>query len=212
MNNRQINLFSFLIALAIHAGLMLFVSPTSKSRHHASAKTINLCLKSDSAVNEDLPQGEKVPPPKRKATLPSSPKKKPAKRSNRKEQEKSAVNDNEVVQNKTGEAGGESHLATPLASSSEISSYLAIIRAHIEQNKRYPRFSKRQNHEGTSIIRLVIAKDGSIVKITLLSSSGYNTLDKAAMDAVKNSSPFSPPSDYGLGKVSLDIPLCYLLH
>ena len=202
MNNRQINLFSFLIALAIHAGLMLFVSPTSKSRHHASAKTINLCLKSDSAVNEDLPQGEKVPPPKRKATLPSSPKKKPAKRNNRKEQEKSAVNDNEVVQNKT----------TPLASSSEISSYLAIIRAHIEQNKRYPRFSKRQNHEGTSIIRLVIAKDGSIVKIALLSSSGYSTLDKAAMDAVKNSSPFSPPSDYGLGKVSLDIPLCYLLH
>ncbi len=202
MNNRQINLFSFLIALAIHAGLMLFVSPTSKSRHHASAKTINLCLKSDSAVNEDLPQGEKVPPPKKKATLPSSPKKKPAKRSNRKEQEKSAVNDNEVVQNKT----------TPLASSSEISSYLAIIRAHIEQNKRYPRFSKRQNHEGTSIIRLVIAKDGSIVKIALLSSSGYSTLDKAAMDAVKNSSPFSPPSDYGLGKVSLDIPLCYLLH
>ncbi|MCG8376607.1 MAG: energy transducer TonB [Chlorobiales bacterium] len=202
MNSRQINLFSFLIALAIHAGLMLFVSPTSKSRHHASAKTINLCLKSDSAVNEDLPQGEKVPPPKRKATLPSSPKKKPAKRSNRKEQEKSAVNDNEVLQNKT----------TPLASSSEISSYLAIIRAHIEQNKRYPRFSKRQNHEGTSIIRLVIAKDGSIVKIALLSSSGYSTLDKAAMDAVKNSSPFSPPSDYGLGKVSLDIPLCYLLH
>ena len=202
MNNRQINLFSFLIALAIHAGLMLFVSPTSKSRHHASAKTINLCLKSDSAVNEDLPQGEKVPPPKRKATHPSSPKKKPAKRSSRKEQEKSAVNDNEVVQNKT----------TPLASSSEISSYLAIIRAHIEQNKRYPRFSKRQNHEGTSIIRLVIAKDGSIVKIALLSSSGYSTLDKAAMDAVKNSSPFSPPSDYGLGKVSLDIPLCYLLH
>lgn len=202
MNNRQINLFSFLIALAIHAGLMLFVSPTSKSRHHASAKTINLCLKSDSAVNEDLPQGEKVPPPKRKATHPSSPKKKPAKRSSRKEQEKSAVNDNEVVQNKT----------TPLASSSEISSYLAIIRAHIEQKKRYPRFSKRQNHEGTSIIRLVIAKDGSIVKIALLSSSGYSTLDKAAMDAVKNSSPFSPPSDYGLGKVSLDIPLCYLLH
>lgn len=202
MNNRQINLFSFLIALAIHAGLMLFVSPASKSRHHASAKTINLCLKSDSAVNEDLPQGEKVPPPKRKATHPSSPKKKPAKRSSRKEQEKSAVNDNEVVQNKT----------TPLASSSEISSYLAIIRAHIEQNKRYPRFSKRQNHEGTSIIRLVIAKDGSIVKIALLSSSGYSTLDKAAMDAVKNSSPFSPPSDYGLGKVSLDIPLCYLLH
>lgn len=202
MNSRQINLFSFLIALAIHAGLMLFVPPASKSRHHASAKTINLCLKSDSAVNEDLPQGEKVPPPKRKATLPSSPKKKPAKRSNRKTQEKSAVNDNEVLQNKT----------TPLASSSEISSYLAIIRAHIEQNKRYPRFSKRQNHEGTSIIRLVIAKDGSIVKITLLSSSGYSTLDKAAMDAVKNSSPFSPPSDYGLGKVSLDIPLCYLLH
>lgn len=201
MNNKRINAFSFLIALVIHAGLLLFVPPTLQSRRYAPPQTINLCLKADTAESEDPPKAKKVVPiPKKKNPPVPSKKKKPA------------VAEQEVVHHETGQTSDVSNSSPPLVRASEISSYLSVIRSQIERNKYYPRFSKRQHQEGTSIIKLVIAPDGRVLKITLISSSGYKTLDKAALDAVRKSVPLPPPSGYGLGKISLDIPLCYLLR
>lgn len=213
MNNKHINALSFLIALVIHAGLLLFVSPKLQSRHYVPPQTLNLCLQTDISASDAPPKTKKaLPVPKKKNSSVPSKKKKPPRNKKANEQMKPAVTEQEVVHHETGQTSDVSNSPSPSARASVISSYLSVIRSKIEHNKYYPRFSKRQHQEGTSIIKLLIAPDGTVLKITLVSSSGHKTLDKAALDAVRKSVPLPPPSGYGLGKISLDIPLCYLLR
>lgn len=49
----------------------------------------------------------------------------------------------------------------------------------------YPAVARRRFWQGNVELRLQIGRDGSVVQVTLLNSSGYNTLDEAAIDGVK---------------------------
>ncbi len=89
--------------------------------------------------------------------------------------------------------------------------FLSKIRSLIERKKYYPRLARRLSHEGTAVLRLVIAANGSIDELHLLQSSGYSLLDKAALDAVKKAGPFPSPRDSERGSISLTIPLHYCL-
>lgn len=50
----------------------------------------------------------------------------------------------------------------------------------------YPRRARRLQQEGEVLIRLVISPEGRLIKHDIARSSGYQTLDQAAMDAVAN--------------------------
>nr|WP_238925444.1 energy transducer TonB [Vibrio sp. S11_S32] len=50
---------------------------------------------------------------------------------------------------------------------------------------RYPRLAQRKGIEGTATYEIWLDKNGHQIKQTLLSSSGANLLDKAALDAIK---------------------------
>ncbi|MCF7832974.1 MAG: energy transducer TonB, partial [Candidatus Marinimicrobia bacterium] len=47
----------------------------------------------------------------------------------------------------------------------------------------YPEELKKAGVEGTVIVQIHVQKDGSVDKTHLLKSSGYEQLDKAALDA-----------------------------
>lgn len=50
---------------------------------------------------------------------------------------------------------------------------------------KYPRLSKRLKEEGTVILELLIAEDGTVAELKVKRSSGFPRLDKAALKAVK---------------------------
>lgn len=214
MSNKQINIISFAIAFAFHSAcFLLYRIPPLESQAQLPSTAINLSLLSIPAKNTDARQQKAPCQPEKTNPLPAPVKKKtPPKKDNVKHQTIQPMNDKNLFQKVTEETGTGSQQKSSQASSSKISSYLALIRAQIEHNKHYPRFSKKQNHEGTSLIKLHIAKDGSVLHVTMLSSSGYTALDKATLDAVNKSMPFPAPSDYELDELSLEIPVCYLLH
>ncbi|WP_294345465.1 energy transducer TonB [Prosthecochloris sp.] len=214
MSNKQINIISFAIAFAFHSAcFLLYRIPPLESQAQIPSAAINLSLVSIPAKNTDTPQQKTPSEPEKTNPLPAPVKKKtPVKKEKVKHRTIQPTKDKKLLQKTTDETGENPRQTSSQASASKISSYLAIIRAQIEQNKHYPRFSKKQNHEGTSLIKLHIAKDGSVLQITMLSSSGYEPLDKATLDAVKKSSPFPAPSDYKLGELSLEIPVCYMLN
>jgi len=89
--------------------------------------------------------------------------------------------------------------------------YLSIVRSRIETKKHYPPFARNLQQEGTVIVNVVIGADGAVVSTSLVKSSGFATLDKAALAAVRKAAPFPPPSGYGLGRMSIDIPLLFKL-
>lgn len=50
----------------------------------------------------------------------------------------------------------------------------------------YPALAKRMGMEGTVMLKVLVSREGTALKVEVAHSSGYATLDKAAAEAVKN--------------------------
>lgn len=59
-------------------------------------------------------------------------------------------------------------------------------------NLNYPERARRQNLAGSLVLSVDVLEDGSVGRIRVLESSGYDELDEAAVRIVRLSSPFSP--------------------
>jgi periplasmic protein TonB len=61
----------------------------------------------------------------------------------------------------------------------------------------YPRLSNRLREEGTVLLRALINPDGSVARLEVLKSSGYERLDTSAFNTVKSSWKFEPARQNG---------------
>ncbi len=61
--------------------------------------------------------------------------------------------------------------------------------AAIERTKSYPRIARERGIEGEVRLRFRLAPSGSVEKIEILQSSGYEVLDKASIGAVYRAEP-----------------------
>lgn len=96
--------------------------------------------------------------------------------------------------------------ATPAPQSGR---YLSIVRSRIQEKKHYPPFARDMRQEGGAVVRITIGPEGEVRTSSLVRSSGYTLLDKAAIEAVRRAQPFPPPAEYGLGPLSIDVPIHY---
>jgi len=76
-----------------------------------------------------------------------------------------------------------------------ISNYPASIRAQIEGNKKYPLAARRRGQEGEVGLRFILAANGDVRELGVRKSSGIDSLDRAAIDAVRRTTPFAKPPD-----------------
>ena len=63
--------------------------------------------------------------------------------------------------------------------------------ARVEANKRYPSMAIRMEQQGVVVVYATLSADGDLVDYGISSSSGYDSMDKAALKAVASSCPFS---------------------
>ncbi len=68
--------------------------------------------------------------------------------------------------------------------------YQDSIKQEIQQEKQYPRWALRAGHEGEARIAFNVSSSGHIKDLKLIQSSGFEELDKEALDAVKRAAPF----------------------
>ena len=61
----------------------------------------------------------------------------------------------------------------------------AIPRYDINPQPPYPRSAKRRGYEGAVVLSVLVLEDGLVGSIEVAESSGYKSLDKSALDAVK---------------------------
>jgi len=102
----------------------------------------------------------------------------------------------------------------PAAPSADEAGTLAKFRLDIISQatrfKRYPRMAMDNNWEGRTDVRIVFGADGKRVSITVVRSSGHETLDRQALDTV--SKAFVPVPAALRGKeFSVEIPVIYSL-
>jgi periplasmic protein TonB len=90
--------------------------------------------------------------------------------------------------------------------------YAGGVKASILRHKAYPAVAERLSHEGAVKVSFTIDSGGSLLSATVRSSSGFDELDQAALDAVQNAAPFDEiPQETGKSQLSLSITLKFSL-
>lgn len=93
---------------------------------------------------------------------------------------------------------------------SEIAAYRTAIRREIERHKRYPARAKMMRKQGRVGISFSVAADGALTNERVVQSSGDESLDNAALEAVKNAKPVGTrPAGFPLG---LNVPISFTLQ
>ena len=87
--------------------------------------------------------------------------------------------------------------------------WLLAQRRRIEEHLVFPRPRQLARDQGTSVVRLVVRRDGSIATAPrVIRSSGFDDLDDAALLAVRSSLPFAPiPTDLAVGQSQVTVTL-----
>jgi TonB family protein len=90
--------------------------------------------------------------------------------------------------------------------------YVASVKSKIYGCKFYPEQAERMEREGSVKVRFTVSGVGSVSGVNVESSSGFDDLDSAAMQAVKNAAPFTAiPEELGKSSLTISITLKYYL-
>ena len=81
---------------------------------------------------------------------------------------------------------GEINFSDPSASSNfNRDKYQKAIKKHL----RYPKRAQKMRHQGIAHVRFLFKRDGTVSDIKIVKSSGFDTLDEAAIDTIKRAAP-----------------------
>jgi periplasmic protein TonB len=81
----------------------------------------------------------------------------------------------------------------------------------VAELKRYPNSARMNGQEGKVILKAVIRSDGHLADVFILKSSGYSTLDEAAIEAVKLACPLHMKHTIGKPQIVVSLPIVYSL-
>ena len=71
-------------------------------------------------------------------------------------------------------------------------SFMRRFRNNIYGVWNYPESARRQNQQGSCLLRITVDRDGNITDVKLMESSGYRVLDDEAMRAVRQGATYGP--------------------
>ena len=84
---------------------------------------------------------------------------------------------------------------------------------YIEENKKYPIIAKENGIQGRVICQFVVNKDGSIVDVIAIRSSGEPSLDKEAIRVIKSMPKWKPGKQHGKPvRVKYTVPVNFRLQ
>ncbi|KJR42274.1 TonB-like protein [Candidatus Magnetoovum chiemensis] len=91
--------------------------------------------------------------------------------------------------------------------------YLKRLKESIEGAWKYPEDQARQGVYGDLYISFTIKENGSLGEIKVVRTSGYRSLDDAALEALKDAGPFWPlPKDWGVKSFTIKGHFVYTLY
>lgn len=83
----------------------------------------------------------------------------------------------------------------------------------IEKHKQYPRIAQMRGWQGEAVVELILDGNGKLKSKKILTSSGYEVLDKQALDMMEKALPFPlPPEALRGGQFSIKVPVPFKLQ
>lgn len=90
--------------------------------------------------------------------------------------------------------------------------YYALLRAHLERFKQYPRRARLRREEGVVELSLTIGRGGEVLAHDIIASSGFGRLDEAVSRMVADASPLPPPEQMAELPVTVRVPVDFSLR
>ena len=107
-------------------------------------------------------------------------------------------------------------LAVPVASrpttvdAEVLAAYGRELAGAVATQQRYPRIALLRQWQGTAVLQLELAVDGRLLGVRLLSSSGHETLDRQALEMVREAVPLpSLPAALAGRPLTVDVPVVF---
>lgn len=93
-----------------------------------------------------------------------------------------------------------------------IGDYGSLLGRSIAKYKSYPRIATMRGWEGDVLLELKIDSDGKLISANVRKSSGYDALDKQALEMVQKAQPFPvPPLALRNRSFSIEVPVSFKL-
>lgn len=90
--------------------------------------------------------------------------------------------------------------------------YGNLLGREIAKYKSYPKIAERRGWEGTALLDLKIDSNGNLLSAIVRESSGYDALDKRALEMVEKGSPFPAPPKILQGRIfNISVPVAFKL-
>jgi protein TonB len=105
------------------------------------------------------------------------------------------------------------HPAAPAANAGTLAQYRLAIISLAKGFNRYPRLAVENNWQGRVEVRVTVGADGTIASLGLRSGSGYEILDRQALDMIGKAAPqVSLPVSLRGREFVIDIPVIFSLR
>ncbi|MFZ3013334.1 MAG: energy transducer TonB [Nitrospira sp.] len=88
---------------------------------------------------------------------------------------------------------------------------MQMLWSRVSEMKRYPHEARMNQWEGRVIVRVVINAQGQLLDASVAMGSGYAVLDRAALEAIKESCPLTLSQPLGQERIVLRVPIQYRL-
>ena len=90
--------------------------------------------------------------------------------------------------------------------------WYALVSAHLNHNKRYPREAKKAEQQGTPVVRFSVDRRGRVSDVSIRTSSGHELLDSATLELMQRVSPLpAMPRSMARESVTITLPIEYSL-
>ena len=110
----------------------------------------------------------------------------------------------------TGQPGTNGVQGGSGTNTDELNAYRAAIRREIERHKRYPARAKMMRKQGVVSVSFSVGADGSLSGERVTNSSGDESLDNAALEAVRSARPVgSKPAGFAS---SVSVPISFTIQ
>lgn len=81
----------------------------------------------------------------------------------------------------------------------------------VEELKRYPADARLEQAQGKVIVKVVIQEDGNVIDVEVVKSSGFPSLDQAAMSLMHQAGPFHLTRPLGKPTLAVRVPINYAI-
>lgn len=126
-------------------------------------------------------------------------------------QERTQSAQTQLVRQEQSETEGEQEIETQ-PDPDVLQRYLQQVVKKIDARKAYPRQARSKGWQGTVVIKVQILSDGTVAQLELATPSEYDTLNKAALEAIKKARPFPKfPDGMKSPSLTINIPIQFTL-